>query len=72
MTFRILNIEFTCRVIKHKKKGGYSSKTWAASEVNTALRLQGEGMSYSEIGKELNRTTAAIQCKLHKVRTKDV
>ena len=57
----------TCTKRKKKRSTGFSSKRWSASEINTALRLKGEGKSNQEIADMLHRTVPAVAAKLGKV-----
>ena len=72
MTFKFFNIEITCRVVKRSRRTGYSARNWTETETNTVLRLRNEGKTAQEIGKMLNRTTAAINTRISKVRRHNV
>lgn len=49
-----------------------ASKKWSYWESNKLLELSNNGKSLIEIGKELGRSSWAIECQLNKLKTTDV
>ena len=63
-----LKADNEARAVETAQNSEKTSQSWTKEEVETLLKLKGEGLSYSEIAKRLGKTAGACYSKWKRLR----